>query len=313
MGAVDVSIVIPVYNSAEILPVLASGLLGFIESRRESFEVILVVDGSPDDSWNVARDLCSRHRGVFRGILLSRNFGQHSATLCGLKAARGEVVVTMDDDLQHAPADIGLLLGALEATGADVVIAKLTDKKHSLLRRAASRLMRLLTERLLSKPKGLHLSSFRAMRRWVARGVLEIQTAYPYLPALLFAVTRNAVNVEVEHHRRHGGASNYRFLIMLALASKLVLNNSSLMLDLLGFLGILSAGASFAGAAYLVAKKLIYGIPVPGWTSLLVSLYLIGGFLLMGMGIVGKYLLRLLRESTHHPNYFVSRRTDDDE
>jgi glycosyltransferase involved in cell wall biosynthesis len=307
---VAVSIIIPVYNSADILPHLAEELLDFVHGRREPFEILLVVDGSPDASWEETRRVCTEAPDIFRGLRLSRNFGQQNATLCGMRFARGRILVTMDDDLQHRPADIARLLDALEFQGADAVVARLVGKKHALGRRVASWVIRLLNERLLQKPKGLHLSSFRAMRREVGEAILEIRTAYPYFPALLFAVTHNVVNVDLPHYPRSGGRSNYNLTSMMVLASKLILNNSSVLLDLLGLVGALAASASFLGAATVAAKKLLYGVPAPGWASLMVSLYLIGGLLLMGMGILGKYLLRILGETSRQPPYFVSQRTD---
>lgn len=305
----DVSVVIPVFNSAPILAKLAEELERFVQGRPETFEVLFVVDGSPDASWDVVRSVSARAPGLYRGFKLSRNFGQHNATLCGMAFSRGSLLVTMDDDLQHDPRDIAALLDCIGSTGADIVVARLREKKHSLGRRAASAAIRKLTEWLLHKPKGLHLSSFRVFRRKTARAMLKISTAYPYLPALMFAVTSNVGNVEVDHHARYGGTSNYSLVRMVALASKLIVNNSSLMLDLLGLVGTLSAAVSFAGAVLVAGKKLLYGVPVPGWTSLLVSLYLIGGLLLMGLGVIGKYLLRILRESSRLPVYFVSDTT----
>lgn len=309
-SSIDISIVIPVFNSARILPKLIHELRIFVQQRKEQFEVLLVDDFSTDDSWLVLKELCLQNRGLLKAIRLSRNCGQQSATLCGMRECKGDIIITMDDDLQHKPKDIEKLLLTKQDTGAAIVIARLVEKRHGLFRKMCSDAMKFLSEKLVSKPKNLYLSSFRLMGRDIADNILKIQTYYPYFPVLMLTVTRNIVNVDITHSERFEGKSNYSFFKSLTMSTRLIINNSSILLDCVGLLGLVSSLLSFGVAILILIKKMVLGIPIQGWTSLIISVYLVGGLILFSTGIIGKYLLRILNETLHRPNYFISEKID---
>lgn len=304
-----VSIVVPVYNSP-LVPELAERLDAVFAARRaggDDYELILVDDASPrPDVWPALERL-ARERPQVRAFQLTRNFGQAAATLCGLRESRGDWVITLDDDLQHRPEDIPLLL---ERTDCDIVIGQLQHRQHSLYRRFLSRCKGTFDRLILGKPPEIQLSSFRLLSRSVVDGVLAIRTPHPFLPALMFYVSKNVCGVPVSHDRRRSGQSGYTLWKLISLFSNLLINNSSLVLRLVGHLGIAFSGVSFLIALSVVYQKVANGIPVRGWTSLFATLLLLGGLLLFGLGIVGEYLIRIIEGTEARPTYFVRRRVE---
>lgn len=299
------SIVIPVYNSA-VLEELATRIHAVFAGLPENdYEVIFVDDASLDQRvWPTLEGL-TRGSGRVRALQLTRNFGQQPATLCGLAEARGDYVITMDDDLQHAPEDIPKFLAL---TGWDIVIGQFDHRRHTLFRRLTSRAKGYFDRIILGKPKGIQMSAFRMLSRVVVDGVLTIRTPHPFLPALMFHVSRNVTGVRVGHSSRSAGRSGYTLGKLVRVFSHLLINNSSLVLRLVGNLGILFAGISFLMAALVIYKRLAYGVSVRGWTSLLATQLLLGGLLLFSVGVVGEYLIRIVESSERKPTYFIRRR-----
>lgn len=307
MSQVLISIVIPIYNSKKILPNLFEAIYAYAQSRsQEKYEVIFVNDCSPDNAWEIIKDLQSQHPDFVRGIKFSRNFGQQPATIAGIAHAKGDFVITMDDDLQHHPEDIPLLLAAYQQDkDTHIVIAHLQNKKTTGFKKFVSNMNRRVTSTVLNKPKDIHLSAFRLIDRFVVDKMLEIQTAFPFIPALMFTVTKKVVNVSLEHRERYAGKSNYSIKRMVQLSSRLLINNSTLMLDMIATLGILIASLSFLGIMTIVGLRMSGIAFAPGWVSIISSIYLIGGLILFSLGIIGKYLQRILVEVTNIPNYVI--------
>lgn len=300
-----VSIVVPVYESPGTLPELGRRVDAVFADRAEEYELIFVDDGSPSGApWQTLEALALELPRV-RAIQLSRNFGQQPATLCGLAEARGDVVLTMDDDLQHAPEDIPTLLAHADH---DIVIGHFRRKQHSLGRRLASRVKGWFDRVILGIPKGLQLSSFRLMSRAVVDGVLSIRTPHPFLPALMFHVSRDVVGVPLEHGARRAGRSGYSWRKLFSLFSNLLINNSSVVLRVVGQLGIAVALVSFATGGVVVYRKLFHAINIQGWASLLVAILFLGGLTLFSIGVVGEYLVRIIEGTEARPTYFVRRR-----
>lgn len=300
-----VSIVVPVYDAPDPAA-LADRIDAAFRGRDEQHEIIYVDDASPGGSWAVLERL-AREREHVRAVQLTRNFGQQAATLCGLAAARGSLVITMDDDLQHDPADIPLLLAARDH---DVVIGQLVRNEQPLLRRMASRVKGRFDEIIIGKPKHLQLSSFRLLSRTVVDAVLSMRTPNPFLPALIFHVTKDVAGVAVSHSRRTAGKSGYSAAKLLRLFSNLVINNSSLLLRIAAYTGISFALLSFFLGVMAVYRKVMHGVAVTGWTSLFAALMMVGGLLLVSVGIIGEYLIRIIESSEARPSYFVRRRID---
>lgn len=273
----------------------------------DDYELILVDDGSPGHDIWPALERLARTRVHVRAVQLMRNFGQQAATICGLREARGDVVITLDDDLQHDPADIPLLLALSDH---DIVIAQFERKEHGLSRRLASRAKGVFDEIIVGKPKHLQLSSFRLLSRAVTEGVLSIRTPNPFLPALMFHISKDVVGVKVGHAPRAGGRSGYTLGKLLRLFSNLIINNSSLLLRAAAAAGALFAAFSFALSGYVIYHKLVHKVAVQGWTSIFAAVLLIGGLLLVSLGIVGEYLIRIIQSSEARPTYFVRRRAE---
>jgi len=220
----QLSIIIPVYGSEHILPELVSKINQSLNKLYENYEIIFVCDQSPDQSWNVIKSLSQQAPNI-KGILLQNNVGQHNALMAGLKHAKGEIIVTMDDDLQHSPKDISSLTLEIEK-GHDVAYACFKEHKHPLWKIMGSRLNDQIAVYLLNKPKGLYLSPFRAMKSSIRDALLRYSSPHVYLDALILSVTHDIVSIEVDHHERHAGESRYGLKKSLALWFNMLRNNS---------------------------------------------------------------------------------------
>jgi dolichol-phosphate mannosyltransferase/undecaprenyl-phosphate 4-deoxy-4-formamido-L-arabinose transferase len=222
-----------------------------------------------------------------------------------LREARGEVVITMDDDLQHDPADIRTLLAHAHR---DIVIGQFERREHHLFRRMASSIKAVFDEIVIGKPRGLRLTSFRVLSRTVVDGVLSIRTPNPFLPALMFHVSKDVAGVTVTHSKRAAGRSGYTFRKLFRVFSNLVINNSSILLRSAAWSGMIFALLSFTLTGIVVYRKLVSGIEVQGWASLFAAVMLMGGLILISIGIVGEYLIRIIESSETKPTYFVRKR-----
>lgn len=302
-----VSIVIPVFDSP-VLTELSDRIDATFDSLPDvRHEVIFVDDGSRNpDTWPTLERLARERRSV-RALQLTRNFGQQAASLCGLREARGDVVITMDDDLQHAPEDIPRFLALRDR---DIVIGQFDHRQHPLSRRVASRIKGGFDRVILGKPRGIRLSSFRMLNRVVVDGMLSITTTHPFLPALMFNVSTDVIGVQVRHAPRRAGRSGYTFWKLVRVFSNLLISNSSLVLKTVGHLGVAFSAISFLMAGVVIYGRVIRGTSVQGWPSLMAVQLLLGGLLLFSVGVVGEYLIRIIESSERKPTYFVRRRTD---
>jgi undecaprenyl-phosphate 4-deoxy-4-formamido-L-arabinose transferase len=294
----SISVVVPVFRSGPSLASLHARLVPVLDAVASDWELILVDDASNDGTFGHMLALHERDRRV-KLVRFARNMGQHHATLCGIKRATGEVVVTLDDDLQNPPEEIPAFLARLEQ-GYDLVIGRIREqKRHAPWRNWSSAFVQKLVGAILDKPRDLSLSSYRAMSRRAARALGTYRGVQTYLPALFFGLIPHdrIANVEVKHEARAHGTSTYTLRKLVKLASYLLINHSSIPLRLTSWLGFATSAASLAFAAYLVADALLNGTVVKGWTSLAVLITLVGGCLLMCLGIVGEYIGRLLVES----------------
>jgi polyisoprenyl-phosphate glycosyltransferase len=306
------SVVIPVYGSEAVLPALVARLgesLAAIESLQGSYELLLVCDASPDRSWQVIGELAARHAWV-RGLRLRMNAGQHNAVMAGFDRARGRVVVTMDDDLQHDPGDIPALLAGIEG-GHDVVYARFKDRKHAWWKIAGSRLNDLVAGYLLQKPRGLYLSPFRALRAEIVADVLRYKGPYAYVDGLILSVTRNIGSVDVDHHGRYAGTSAYSLRKSISLWLKMATSFSIVPLRLTSFAGLCFAGLGFLLAMAFVIQKFTIDRMPDGWSSLMVSILILGGVQLIALGMLGEYLGRVLLTLNSRPQFVVGDATDE--
>jgi undecaprenyl-phosphate 4-deoxy-4-formamido-L-arabinose transferase len=305
--ACELSIVIPVYGSERVLPELLRQVETVVEGPHgagKSYEVIFVCDRSPDNSWEVIKSLAAAHSQVY-GILLRMNAGQHNALMAGFARARGRIVVTMDDDLQHSPADIPLLLREVRR-GYDVAYARFTRRRHAKWKLAGSWLNDRVAGYLMQKPRGLYLSPFRAMKGEIRDEILRYSGPYVYVDGLIFSVTRNVATVEVEHHDRFEGDSGYGFRKSVSLWLKMATSFSIVPLRITSLLGILFAGVGFLFALLLVVQKFTLNAAPVGWSSLIVTILIIGGAQLLALGMLGEYLGRVLLTINSRPQYVIA-------
>jgi polyisoprenyl-phosphate glycosyltransferase len=303
----SISVVVPVYRSAPLLPSLAQRLQAVLDAQARPWEIVLVDDASPDDSYAVLRALRAADRRL-RIVQLARNQGQQHATLCGLGYARGSEIVTIDDDLQNPPEEIPALLARLRE-GHAAVIGRIREKQHGWWRNAGSRAHQYLAEKIIGKPAGLYLSSFRALSRPAVDRLLRYKGAHPHISALLLKSVppREIVNQDVAHAPRAIGASGYSLRKLVKTASFLLINHSYIPLRFMTAWGFLLSVLSLLFAAWVVVRVLFFGHSVQGWPSLVVLVAFLSGNILMALGIVGEYLGRLVEEFSVGEQFSVHR------
>lgn len=303
----SISIVIPVYKSRESIPELAQCLEATMSVLAKNWEVIFVIDGCPQHSEHAVQQVCKVSRN-FRGLVLARNQGQQYATLVGLKHAMGDLVITMDDDLQNPTAEIAKLLSAVN-DDCQIVIGIPKVKRHNWFRSLSSRMMQKLVSVILGKPKSLKLSSFRCLTQRAVRLISQYEGVYPYMPVLMFnAVPMHEIqNVEVEHENRKIGASSYTARQLVMLASFLLINHSMILLRTVTIMGAGIACLSILTGGFYILKYLIHTSAPAGWTSLAVLISLLSGFMLISLGVLGEYIGRLVKQTDANTQYAVYR------
>ncbi len=300
----DYSIVIPVYNSFDIIGRTVEETQKVLKRNNLDAEIILVNDGSTDDSWRIVREIALKEANVV-AINLLKNYGQHNAIMCGFEHANGSYVITMDDDLQNPPGEITRLIEKITSDDYDLVFGLFREKKHSLFRRIGSKLVGYLNTKVFGKPNNLTITNFRIIRRDLIERVIKYNTAYPYVPGILLRLAGRMDNVEVVHEERFSGKSNYNLRKILGLIARLLINYSSYPLRMLSSIGLLVAMASFVtGGVYLV-NGLLHSSQVPGWTTLVVLISFLGGFIIALLALIGEYLSRILSQLSGERMFYV--------
>lgn len=307
-GLLDLSIVVPAYRSEKSLPALVAAIDAAIGGRY-SLELILVNDRSPDDSWKVASELARAHPWV-RALNLRKNVGQHMAIFAGLRECRGRVIVTMDDDLQHAPSDIPALVDAL-GDEHDVCYGTFLGRKHAAWKVLGSRFNDRVATWLLQKPKGLYLSPFKAMRRGVRDEVVKFRGPAIYLDGLILSATARITTRTVGHHAREDGTSGYSLRKSISLWLKMATSFSVAPLRMASLTGMAISAAGFLFAAVIVAQKLLDPTVAVGWSSLIVAILIMGGVQLLALGAIGEYVGRILLNFTTPTQYSIAERADE--
>lgn len=303
------SIVIPVYRSQAILPELVNKIKEATEALHLAgqFELILVSDASPDGSWQVITEL-SKQFDFIKGILLRKNFGQHSATMAGLNYSRGEIVVVMDDDLQHPPSEIGRLMQAIQE-GADVCYTRYQDRKHPLWKILGSRFNNFIVTILMNKPLGLYLSSFKAIRREVVLEIIKYDGPYAYLDGLILNVTRSITTIDISHQPRLEGKGNYNLKRSISLWLRMATSFSVFPLRVATVLGFSLTLLSGLVISIVLIKKLLYPDIAAGWTSLIAAVLFVGGVQTFCVGMLGEYLGRAYLKINGKPQFVVRETT----
>lgn len=296
------SIVVPVYNGAATVGALVDALSAL---RPEGgIEIVLVNDGSPDNSGEVCRAIAARATVPLTYVEHARNFGEHNAVMTGLRHARGDYVITMDDDLQNPPEEVVRLYDHARLGRFDVVYTRYAVKEHEGWRNLGSSFANWVADQLMDKPKGLYLSSFRCMSALAVREVVKYSGPYPYVDGLLMQVTQRLDSIEVKHFARVEGRSNYTLKRLVRLWMNLATNFSVLPLRLAVIAGAAMGGLGLLAALYVIIEGLSGHTP-SGWASLMTVTLLIAGVQFLILGVLGEYVGRAFMSANGKPQGVV--------
>ena len=298
------SVVIPVYNEQENLPALFLRLTATLDKLGKPFEILFTNDGSRDNSLVLLRDFHKQRPKQVRVIDFNGNFGQHMAIMAAFERARGEVIVTLDADLQNPPEEIPKLLAEIE-NGHDVVGGYRRDRHDSWFRRRASRLLNAVRERttrIRMRDQGCML---RAYRRNIVEHITASGETSTFIPALAMSYAANPTEVEVEHAARAAGTSKYRLYDLIRLNFDLMTGFSVVPLQIFTLFGMVIAAGSLLFVVYLFIRRLIVGPEAEGVFTLFAILYFLVGVGIMGLGVIGEYVGRIYQEVRRRPRFMI--------
>lgn len=299
---VKYSVVIPVYNSSDLLNELCAKIDAVFSGK--DYELILVDDGSKDGSREVLKKMQKDYKGKMITVLLSKNYGQHVALFCGLKFCSGEYIITMDDDLQHPPEEIPKLIAKQKETGADVVYGIYKAKQHSAIRNSGSFFVRKSSS--ITKGYSGIGSSFRLIKKEITDKIIASNNnGFLFLDEVFYWFTTFFASVEVEHHSRKSGKSGYSFSKLLNLYFNIVVNYSAIPLKMMIGFGFASSLFCFLLGIRFIYRKLVHQVPL-GYTSLIVTVLFSAGIMMMCLGIIGLYLYRLYQSNQNKPRYLIN-------
>ena len=308
-----VSFVIPCYRSENTLGGVIEEINNTMKGDAEyDYEIILVNDGSPDNTWEKIKELAAGHPEVIWGFNFAKNFGQHAAIMAGLNKARGDVVVCLDDDGQTPADEVHKLLKALD-DGADVAYARYEHKQHSLFRNFGTFMNEWMASVMLGKPKDLYVSSYFAAKRFVVDEMVKYTSSYPYVIGLVLRTTRNIVNVDVNHRKREVGESGYTIGKLLGLWINGFTAFSIKPLRIATLSGAIFAVLGFLYGIYTIIKKFVYPVAPMGYAALMSAVIFMGGMIMLMLGMVGEYLGRLYISQNKNPQFVIRETTRDEE
>lgn len=306
----NLSIVVPVYNSEAILSSLVQEINKQV-TFVEQFELILVNDCSPDASWREIERL-QRDYSFIKAINLMKNFSQHNAIMAGVAESKGEVVILMDDDLQHNPSDLKKIYDQIVVEGFDVCYTKFNTKHHTRWKLLGSWFNDRVANLLINKPRDLYFSPFKGMTRQVAELITQYKGPYPYIDGLLLSVTNNISYVEVQHHERMIGEGNYNLIKSISLWTKMATGFSVMPLRFATYTGAILSIFSSLFIFFLVAQKFLVDKMPDGWSTIVVLVLFFGGVQLFSIGIIGEYIGRIYLNINGKKQYIVRDVIDSD-
>jgi len=300
---IEISIVVPVYRSAAILPALVKRVREALSAKYDEFELILVNDCSPDESWKVIADLSEKNSFIV-GIDLRKNVGQDNAIMAGLNHAHGNVIIIMDDDLQHRPEDIHLLNEKI-SQGYDVCYAHFPSKKQAWWKNAGSWFNGKLASWVIGKPSHIYLSPFKAITKGVVVEMLKYKGPFAYIDGLIWTITSRCTQVPIEHFARAEGDGNYNLVRSIRVWLKLFTGFSVKPLRIITLTGFITSSLSFILGVVFIIAHFLESFPVEGWASLFVSILFLGGIQLTCLGMLGEYIGRTYLRLSDQPQYSV--------
>ncbi|MCR5278058.1 MAG: glycosyltransferase family 2 protein [Lachnospiraceae bacterium] len=301
-----ISYVIPCYRSEKTLGGVINEIKETMAGMSYEYEIVLVNDCSPDNTWGVIEELVSNNANI-TGINFAKNFGQHSALLAGIIETVGDYVICLDDDGQTPANEAGLLIEALN-NGADAVYAKYDHKKHSAFRNFGTFMNEKMAEHMLGKPRNLFVSSYFGVKRFVADEMVKYTNAYPYVIGLVLRTTRNIVNVSVNHRNREIGSSGYTFSKLMNLWINGFTAFSVKPLRIATGCGAVFACIGFLYGIYTIIKRLIIPDLPMGYSALMSAVVFMGGMLMLMMGMVGEYIGRIYVSINNSPQYVIKEK-----
>jgi glycosyltransferase involved in cell wall biosynthesis len=308
LAAASVSVVVPVYNSERTLAELAARLEKVLTPLVKSYEIIFVNDGSRDQSWEEILKLAAQKRFI-RGFNLMTNYGQHNALIAGIDEAKHEIILTIDDDLQHPPEEIPRLLEKL-CKGYDVVYGRPATRSHSTWRNFSSKILKTTLKVVLGAEMGGHSSAFRAFRADLRRGFKNFRDAQLSIDVLLSWSAARVTHIMVEHHNRKVGKSGYTMRKLFILAFNMLTGYSTLPLRIASWIGLFSALNGLGIFLYVVIRRLLQTNYVPGFAFLAAEIALFAGLQLFAVGVIGEYIARLHFRTMGKPPYVVREEID---
>lgn len=299
-----VSYVIPCYCSAKMIRDVVEEITDTMKGLHQyNYEIILVNDSSPDNTFDVIRELSLENENVI-GVNLAKNFGQHAALMAGFHQVSGDIIVCLDDDGQTPANEVDKLLACIEK-GSDVVYASYEHKQHSNFRNWGSRVNGKMTEVMLGKPKDLSVTSYFAVRRYVVDEILRYEHCYPYVIGLVLRSTNNICNVSVVHREREIGKSGYTFGKLLSLWINGFTSFSVKPLRVATYLGVVSAACGFFYLIYTIVRYFMFRATPMGWSSLVTIVLVLGGMILVVLGMIGEYIGRLYMCVNVSPQFVI--------
>ena len=299
-----VSFVIPCYRSALTIGNVVKEIQDTMKILEAySYEIILVNDCSPDDTFDVITEICRKNQNIC-GVNLAKNFGQHGALMAGFHQVTGDILVCLDDDGQTPANEVGKLLEEIER-GQDVVYASYEHKKHSLFRNFGRWVNEKMAQFLLGKPKELYVSSYFAARRFIVDEMLKYENAYPYVIGLVLRTTKRISNVSVQHREREIGTSGYTLGKLLALWFNGFTAFSTKPLRIATISGTVFACIGFLYTIYTIIKKFVNPAVPIGFSSLMSAILLIGGMIMIMLGLIGEYIGRMYICMNNAPQFVI--------
>jgi polyisoprenyl-phosphate glycosyltransferase len=299
------SVVVPVYRSTGTLAELHARIAAACQAAAPSYEIVFVNDASPDDAWRMLTDLAQKDPEHVIAIELMRNFGQHNALMCGFRHARGELIITLDDDLQNPPEAIVTMIATLQNGEFDLVYGVPEQRQHAVGRNIGSWLVNVFYRSVFRT--NATLTSYRIIRRKLLEAILEYDLNFTFIDGLLAWNTQQIGEATVGHHPRSNGRSGYSLGKLLTLALNLFTNFSLLPLQVASGVGLVAAVLGLLTGTYYLVQALTSNIAVPGYASTIIAVMVLGGVQLLALGIVGEYVGRLHLNVNRKPQYTVRR------
>lgn len=303
MSDMKYSVVIPVYNSGEWMDELIAAIQKVMDTLDGKYEIVMVNDGSPKlDTWDIMLSMCEKYKHM-KMINLQYNSGQLNALLCAMKNSSGKYVITMDDDFQHSPDEIPKLVAKIKETNCDCVIANYAHKEHNGFRKLGSKFANFLSHKIYKKPKNITSNSFRIMKRDLAVALTSYRGKFPQIGPMIFSLTRNIDVVTIEHKERKYGKSGYSVGHLITETMNIIINGSTFPIDFMAIFGFIVSGISFVIAFVYFILYIVGSTTVPGFTAQILATSFFSGVITFSIGIVGKYIGKIVKESSGFPPY----------